>query len=287
MVGRELAISLPPEQPSLAREDPSIAPRASKEVGRGSLLKHLFFTKKGSCLTPQASNKGRWMPERRRALGTRVEDFVHWVAPISSLPPVSEEEEEEDEMADLVHNLSAWKCKWGASSKRATDATPEVVGEADQHSTGGGSEEQAIVVMDSPETSFHDQPAMETTHLADLGEVPQTHEEVRGIFPQSRLLVVQPRPCRPGPGAVSYCFPISCCYILISLHRAKLPLWRKYQLLGPKEPKKLSRVGSHSTRANPRLPIWSNYTQQCFGCRLRCGPKGRVKNMSFDPCLCL
>ena len=34
-----------------------------------------------------------------------MEDFVPWVAPISSLPPASEEEEEEDEMADLVHNF--------------------------------------------------------------------------------------------------------------------------------------------------------------------------------------
>ena len=51
---------------------------------------------------------------------------------------------------------------------------------SDQHSTGGGSEEQVIVVMDSPEMSFHGQPAMETTHLADLGEVPLTYKEVWG-----------------------------------------------------------------------------------------------------------
>ena len=50
-------------------------------------------------------------------------------------------EEEEDEMVDLV--------------KRATNATPEVVGEADQHPTSGGSEGQAIVVMDSPKMGFH------------------------------------------------------------------------------------------------------------------------------------
>ena len=105
-----------------------------------------------------------------------MEDFVPWVAPISSLPPTSEEEEEEDEMADLIHNFGAQKRKQGASFKRATDDTPEVVSEDDQHSIGRGSEEQAIVVMDLPEMDFHVQPVMETAHLADLGEVPLTHE---------------------------------------------------------------------------------------------------------------
>ena len=84
-----------------------------------------------------------------------MEDFVPWVAPISSLSPASEEEEEENEMADLVHNFGSWKRKRGASLKRVTNATPEVVGEADQHSIGGGLEEQAIVVMDSLEMGFH------------------------------------------------------------------------------------------------------------------------------------
>ena len=65
-------------------------------------------------------------------------------------------------MADLIHNFGTWKRKRGASFKRATDTTPKVVSEADQHPTGGGSEEQAIVVMDSPEMDFHGQPAMET-----------------------------------------------------------------------------------------------------------------------------
>ena len=32
--------------------------------------------------------------------------------------------------------------------------------------------------MNFPEMGFHDQSAMETAHLADLGEVPLTHEEV-------------------------------------------------------------------------------------------------------------
>ena len=58
-----------------------------------------------------------------------MEDFVSWVAPISSHPPTSEKEEEEDEMAGLVYNLGARKLKRGASFKRATNATPEVVGE--------------------------------------------------------------------------------------------------------------------------------------------------------------
>ena len=155
MVGPELWISLRPEQPSLARQDSGPAPQASKEVDRGSRLECLPSTKKGSRPAPQASKKGRRVPERRRAPGMGVEDFVPWVAPISSRPPASEEEEEEDGMADLVHNFDVWKRKRGASFKRATDATPEVVGEADQQPTGGGSKEQAIVVMDSLEIGFH------------------------------------------------------------------------------------------------------------------------------------
>ena len=52
LVGQELAISLRSEQPSLAREDPDVALRASKEVDRGSRLKRLPFTKKGSPPAP-------------------------------------------------------------------------------------------------------------------------------------------------------------------------------------------------------------------------------------------
>ena len=185
-------------------------------------------------------------------------------------------------MADLIHNFGARKRKQGASFKRTIDVTPEVMGEVNQHSADKGSEEQAIVVMDSPEMGFHGQPTVETAHLADLGEVPLTHEEAWRVFPQSRLLAGQPRLCRLGPGAVGRCFLIGYYYILIFLRRAKLPLWRKYQLLGPKEPRKLSSAGSHSIEANPRPPVWSNYTQQCFGCWLRCEPRGRVKNMPFQ-----
>ena len=99
------------------------------------------------------------MPERLRAPGVGVEDFVPWVSPISSRPPTSEEEEDEDDMADLVHNFSARKCKRGASFKRTTDATPKVVGEADQHPYGESLDVQAIVVSNSPEMGFHGQSA--------------------------------------------------------------------------------------------------------------------------------
>ena len=83
-------------------------------------------------------------------------------------------------MSDLIHNFGVQKRKRGASFEQTTDVTLEVMGEAEQHSTGGGSEEQAIVVMDSPKMGFHGQPAVETTHLVDLEEVPLTHEEARG-----------------------------------------------------------------------------------------------------------
>ena len=82
-------------------------------------------------------------------------------------------------MANLIHNFGVQKRKQGASFKWTTDVTPEVMGEADQHSIGGGSEEQAIIVMDSLEIGFHDKPAVETAHVADLEEIPLTHEEAR------------------------------------------------------------------------------------------------------------
>ena len=171
------------KQSSLAREDPDVAPRAFKEVDRGNRPKGLPFTKKGFCLDPQVSKKGRRASEQRRPLGMGVEDFVPWVAPISSLPPASEEEEEEDEMADLIHNFSAWKHKRGARFNRTADVTSKAIGVAGQHSAGGGSGEQAIVVMDSLEMGFHSQPAVETAHLSDLEEVPPSHEEARGDIP--------------------------------------------------------------------------------------------------------
>ena len=87
------------------------------------------------------------MPERLRAPGVRVKDFVPWVSPISSRPLAREKEEEEDEMVDLVHNFGAQKRKGGTNFKQATNAAPEVVGEADQHPIGESSDVQAIVVF--------------------------------------------------------------------------------------------------------------------------------------------
>ena len=63
VVGRKLAISLRFEQSSLSREDSVVTPRASKEVDRGSHLKRLPSMKKGSHPAPQASKKGRRVPE--------------------------------------------------------------------------------------------------------------------------------------------------------------------------------------------------------------------------------
>ena len=117
-------------QPSLAREDSGLVPQASKKDDRGSRLERLPFEKKGSRTVPQASKKGRRVPGRLKTPATRVEDFIPWVSPISSLPPAKEEEEEEDKMADLVHNFGARKRERGANFTRAAGATPEVVGEA-------------------------------------------------------------------------------------------------------------------------------------------------------------
>ena len=90
-------------------------------------------------------------------------------------------------MADLVHNFGTQKHKRGASFKRATDATLEVVREAYQHPTSGGSEGHAIVVMDSPKIGFNGKSAFETAFSTDLGEVPLTHEEVREGIPLEQI----------------------------------------------------------------------------------------------------
>ena len=58
-----------------------------------------------------------------------MEDFFPWVHPISNHPPTSENEEDEDKKADLVHNFSARKRKRDARFKWVTDATPKVVDE--------------------------------------------------------------------------------------------------------------------------------------------------------------
>ena len=59
------------------------------------------------------------MPERLKAPGARVEDFIPWVSLVSSGSPTREEEEGEEEMADLVHNFGAQKRKIGANFKQA------------------------------------------------------------------------------------------------------------------------------------------------------------------------
>ena len=64
-----------------------------------------------------------------------------------------------------------------------TDVTPKVVGEADQHPTGEGSDVQAIVILDSPDMPFQGQLAPETAFSMDFGEVSPTHAEVQEDIP--------------------------------------------------------------------------------------------------------
>ena len=74
VVGRELVISLRPEHPSLAREDSSLAPQASKEVDRGSRLECLPFTKKDSRPAPKHPRRegGCLSGEERLAWGWKI-----------------------------------------------------------------------------------------------------------------------------------------------------------------------------------------------------------------------
>ena len=119
------------------------------------------------------------MPERRKAPRAGVEDFFPWVTPISSLPPVSEEEEQEDKMADPIHNFGARKRKQGASFKGAADVTAELADDAGQPASGEDLDMQAIVISGLPEMGFHGQLALETTLSVDSGEVTPAHAEVR------------------------------------------------------------------------------------------------------------
>ena len=188
VVGRELVISTQSGQPSFAKEDSDLIPQAYEKDDKGSRLKCLPFAKKGFRPTPQASKKGRRVPKRIKTPGAGVEDFVPWVSPISSRPPDREEEENEEEKVDLLHNFGARKRKRGANFKRATGATPEVASKASQQPSGGSSDVQVIVVLDSPEMGFHGQSALETAFLVDLRQVSQLIRRSRRTFPRSRLL---------------------------------------------------------------------------------------------------
>ena len=61
-----------------------------------------------------------------------------------------------------------------------------MVGQADQHPTSGGSEWQAIVVMNSPEIGFHGQSTSKTALSTDLEGVTLTHREVREGIPSEQ-----------------------------------------------------------------------------------------------------
>ena len=179
-----LVISTQSGQPSSTRGGISaLSPKHLRRtigvvISRVSLLR-----KKGSRPAPQASKKERRVPERLKTPKARVEDFVPWVSPISSLSLAREKEEEEEEMVDLVHNFEARKRNRGANFKQATGATPEVASEVSQQASGESLGVQATVVSDSPDMGFHGQSASETALLVDLGEVSPTHTEVQEDIP--------------------------------------------------------------------------------------------------------
>ena len=89
----ELVTSTQPGKPSSTREDSILSPQVMKKNSRGGHPERHPLAKKDSCPAPQESKKSRPVPERRKAPKARVEDFVPWVTPISSLLSVSEEEE--------------------------------------------------------------------------------------------------------------------------------------------------------------------------------------------------
>ena len=65
-VGREPVISTQSGQPSLAKEDSSLIPQASKNDDRSSHFEHLPFSKKGSC--PKHLRKAGGCPNGQRRL---------------------------------------------------------------------------------------------------------------------------------------------------------------------------------------------------------------------------
>ena len=135
-------------------------------------------------------------------------------------------------MPDLVHNFDAWKCKRGANFKRATDASLDVVGEADQHPAGEGSNGQAIVVMDSPEMGFHGQSAPETMPSVHLGEVSLTHAEVQEHIPSVQIVSRPDKATSSRFGRSRSLLPDRLLLNSYIPPQGQLPLWRKYWLLG-------------------------------------------------------
>ena len=63
-----------------------------------------------------------------------------------------------------------------------------MVGEVDQHPTGEGLDGQAIVIVDSPKIGFHGQSVSETAPLADLGDIPLTHEKIHEGIPSEQII---------------------------------------------------------------------------------------------------
>ena len=220
--------------------------------------------KKGSRPALQASKKGRRVPERRRALGAGVEDFVPWVAPISSRPPVSEDE---DKMADLVHNFDAQKRKQGASFKRVTDATLEGVGEANQHPTGEGSDRKAIVIMDSPQMGFYGQSASKTMLSANLGEVSLTHAEVRESISLEEIASRPNKATSSRPGLSKPMLPDRLLLNSYIPPQRQAPPMEEVFALGPEDAKEIINLWKPFTRGDSPASIWNNCIHHYFGCR--------------------
>ena len=169
-------------------------------------------------------------------------------------------------MADLVHNFGARKHKRGASFKRVIDATLEVVGKATEHPIGEGLDGQAIVIMDSPEMGFHGQSVFETAPSADLGEVPLTHEEVQEDIPSKQTTSRLAKATSSWSGRSRLLLPDQLLLYSYIPPQDQAPPMEEVSTLGLKGAQEIIK-GSHSTRENPRPPIWNNYTRQCFGCR--------------------
>ena len=126
VVGRELVISTQSKQPSLVREDFGFVPQASKKDDRGSRLEHLPFAKKGSRPAPQASKKGRRVPEQLKTPGATMEDFFPWVSLISSHPLLGKQMKRRKRWLILFTTSAHGSANEGANFKRAICATLEV-----------------------------------------------------------------------------------------------------------------------------------------------------------------
>ena len=101
----------------------------------------------------------KWKGEagRRNTPGSKGEDFIPWVSTEHEDFQDLEEEEREERMTELLDHYATRKRKRQLGSGSESDIAPTQAAGPSQPATKGGSEVQAIIIPDSPESGPTDQ----------------------------------------------------------------------------------------------------------------------------------